>query len=297
VFKRNLHPTHDRHISNPIFWMKCVDQQYTELKTKATHSLEDAAYDPLAEFFAIADRLIPDEMCKNKGYARSKADHAKYAEAVLGVSGLVAAPSCPVASVGVAAVSREDEHWQPWSGFHTMRPITRGPSAKAGSLVRNRFKFNDVDDARHTFEKTLRIKRITQEAVDASHLVSVPGCGGSEICELNEMFRGDDCCPSVLFGDDDSYDPFEFGFMHDNPDDLPDDEPLLIPSDALCGREVVECAEEIFWRSLDVNAVSISEKQAVQTLDLFAYNDDLGGVCDAITDITDGLLDGYFSVL
>ena len=29
-------------------------------------------------------------------------------------------------------------------------------------------------------------------------------------------------------------------------------------------------------------------------MDLFAYNDDLGGVCDAITDITDGLLDGTF---
>ena len=109
------------------------------------------------------------------------------------------------------------------------------------------------------------------------------------------MFRGDDCCPSVLFGDDDSYDPFGFGFMHDNPDDLPDEEPHLMSNEAPGRCEAVECSEENFWRSLDVNADPVSEKQAVQTLDLFAYNDDLGGVCDAIIDITDGLLDGIFT--
>jgi len=90
VFERNLHQIDDRGISNPVFWRKCVDQHFVEQKALLTPSDRNApAFDSLAELFAIADRLIPSEACKNKGYARSKADHDKYAEAVLGDKGIV----------------------------------------------------------------------------------------------------------------------------------------------------------------------------------------------------------------
>jgi len=123
-------------------------------------------YNACSELFSIAERLVFDEFCKNKGYDRSKADAGKYAEAVLGKKGIVDCNGVAVAHVGVATVSTEDRHWEPWTGFRTVRPNIQGPACQRGSTIRNAFCFNAQERENRSRLREERIKRIVGEAAD-----------------------------------------------------------------------------------------------------------------------------------
>jgi len=188
VFERNMHPVEDKKITSPIFWRKCVDQQSVEKVavhvSRDTH--EKAQFDACSELFNIAERLVPDEFCKNKGYDRSKADAGKYAEAVLGRKGIVDCNGVAIAHVGAAAVSNEERHWEPWTGFRTVRPNIRGPSCQVGSTIRNRFCFNTQERDERSRLRAERIKLIVGEAADAAHLSSHVGPDTDKLFDIDD---------------------------------------------------------------------------------------------------------------
>jgi hypothetical protein len=285
--------------------MKCIEQQHEDPKMRPIPAqCEATANDALSELFAIADRLIPGEMCKNKGYARSKADNVKYAEAVLGGRVAGGDPAVPSAHVGVAAVSRDSNHWEPWTGFRMVRPIIRGPSALGGSTVRNRFRINEDDRERHEIRRLQRIARVTEEASEASLLVERFGCGNVGPCESNDTLRGDEC---ISHEDYDEDDPFGHGFSHANfensfEDAGDPDRNLLFNFNEDSFDDVdpigtgVNDEDGNFWRSLDVDAAPGSEVTVGNALSLFHYSSDVSGLCDAVIDTVDGIIDGTFEL-
>ena len=245
-------------------------------------------FDACNELFNIAERLVPDEFCKNKGYDRSKADAGKYAEAVLGKKGIVDCNGVAIAHVGAAAVSNEERHWEPWTGFRTVRPNIRGPSCQVGSTIRNRFCFNTQELDERSRLRAERIKLIVGEAADAAHLSNHVGPDTDKLFDIDDTARGDEC---DVFDECFDADPFGHGFGNrDDSDDLYEG----LFDDVSEPRQQEDSAneDEVFWHSLDEDAAAVPDAVAVGVLDLFHYGNDLDGLCDAIVDVTDGLLDG-----
>jgi hypothetical protein len=182
-----------------------------------------------------------------------------------------------MALFGVATVSTEDRHWEPWTGHRTVRPNILGPAIPIGANIRNRVCFNDNDRVRRAQEREGRIKHIVGEAADAARLDGESGSGGQGPCELDDTKRGEECA----FADDyyDS-DPFGHGSGHVDHEFQED------------GGDKLVCDEEAFWHSLDENAVPVPDVIATETLELLQYDADASGLSDAIIDTADGLLNG-----
>ena len=264
VFEKQLHPCGDVGLPPAVLWRLCAPQQHIEpLPPAADDPLEDlqsvAARDPVARLFGYAMRLITDDDVKMKGFDDTEADDKKYADAVKGHT-LASCSSAPgVGHVGIACVSHDPEHWDPWTGARVVHPITRGPTIPAHSKLRNRFCLNAGDRERRRFERSRAAETILHDTTEGEHLHDpLPALCPSTWNNLEAA-----ACPDGHEDKSDSDD--EDASFWNNLDDTPLDEQGALVDVSQVNRALAEFT--LFERTPDENGLAEAILDVIQLVE------------------------------